>query len=807
MPSKTDCWGIEVGSHALKAVHLVKTSSGVLLDDYAILPFKRVLTTPDLNVEEMIQVQLDTLISKHDLGKSSVVVSVPGNKKLARFAKLPPVAKKEIPNIVRYEAAQQIPFPMEEVEWDYHVFQQEDSPDVEVGIFAITKENIAHFLSNFNAVNLTIDSATLSPLAVYNAFVHGEEDDEKGMIYIDIGTTTTDVIIVENGSVWTRTFTIGGNSFTEALVKSFKLSFPKAEKLKREARTSKYARQIFQAMRPVFAELVQEIQRTLGHYRSFNRDSEFEKIVGVGSTFKLPGLLKFLKQQLQMDVVRPGIFEGAEIAGRLESEIADNAINLATAYGLALQGIGEATVSANILPDMILRERMWKAKQGWFAGAAAMMLLACGASTAVYFKDAAATEKSFDDNLSRVRMVTNKARGYQSSLNEVSKEDPRVKVENLNRMLDYRTVWPSILEDINMASAAQVENDDATRELQLATFTADYKTIAELPRPERKRVYIEKISAQFEPIPVHEDPNAGLGMASEYSEVEVADPIAGQFTLDNFWKVPSSGDFGGYDDYGEYSDGYDDGSGYYEESGESYDEGEESYDEGEESSEEDGSELEGPRFVITIEGTTPYKNPHVFLSQHFIQWLKDNADRADRPYTIELPETPLVNIAKIGALDSNRGGLSGEFSRYEREEVITEVRPDTMVGNREQYDAYEEEELLLREELGTMGMEGGSVGTVANMERSTGAATAEEIMSLLPEYPLKEERVENDYRFTIKWYVQLRKPLDARRSEKPELIAEGDAGEGGAVEGEGQMDDAEMDTTESSTEADEEVQV
>jgi len=64
-----------------------------------------------------------------------------------------------------------------------------------------------------------------------------------------------------------RSIPIGGNNFTETLVKAFKLPFAKAEDLKRNAATSKYARQIFQAMRPVFADLVAEIQRSVGFMR------------------------------------------------------------------------------------------------------------------------------------------------------------------------------------------------------------------------------------------------------------------------------------------------------------------------------------------------------------------------------------------------------------------------------------------------------------------------------------------------------------------------------------------------------------
>ena len=78
--------------------------------------------------------------------RGSVVVSVPGNAAFAKFAKLPPVDPKRISDIVKFEAVQQIPFQIEEVEWDYQIFRQPDSPDVEVGIFAITKDRVERFL-------------------------------------------------------------------------------------------------------------------------------------------------------------------------------------------------------------------------------------------------------------------------------------------------------------------------------------------------------------------------------------------------------------------------------------------------------------------------------------------------------------------------------------------------------------------------------------------------------------------------------------------------------------------------------------
>jgi hypothetical protein len=113
MPKATDCWGIEVGSNAIKAIRLQRQGADVSIVDFDVIPFKKILTTPDLDVDEAIRVGLDQFVNRHNLSKSGLVVSVPGHMAFARFAKLPPVEPKKIPDIVRFEAVQQIPFPIE----------------------------------------------------------------------------------------------------------------------------------------------------------------------------------------------------------------------------------------------------------------------------------------------------------------------------------------------------------------------------------------------------------------------------------------------------------------------------------------------------------------------------------------------------------------------------------------------------------------------------------------------------------------------------------------------------------------------
>lgn len=380
MASVQAVWGIDVGRCALKALKLRLAGDGkveFVAKDY--IEHAKILSQPDADRSELISRALEAFLSHHDISKDEIVVSVPGQHTLARFTKLPPVAAKRIPDIVRYEADQQIPFDMDEVIWDYQTFQQEGAPDLEVGIFAMKRELIREHLLHFEQASIEPIAVQSGPLAVYNAAKFDGMLGDETTILLDIGAENTDLIIATQDTFWTRTVPIGGNNFTEALVKSFKLSFSKAEGLKRTADSSKYARQIFQAMRPIFADLVQELQRSIGFYSSTHRDTHVEKVVCLGNAFKLPGLRKYLQQNLGLPVETPESFKMAAPSGvSRDAEFQDQLLSFTVAYGLALQGADQGAVTSNLLPTEIAKQVVWRKKRPAFAAAAACLVLAGG---------------------------------------------------------------------------------------------------------------------------------------------------------------------------------------------------------------------------------------------------------------------------------------------------------------------------------------------------------------------------------------------------------------------------------------------
>jgi len=493
MPSSTDCWGIEIGANAVKAVRLNRSGDEISLADFEVIPHKKVLTAPEVDADESIRIALQELQARHNLNKSTVIVSVAGHMAFARFAKLPPVEPKKIPDIVKFEAVQQIPFPIEQVEWDYQTFEDPDSPDVEVGIFAMTRDRLTPYLHNIQQTGLPVHGLCLAPVAIFNALIYDQdlEEAEDGTILMDIGTSATDLIVVEGGRAWLRTIPIGGNHFTEALVRSFKLSFSKAEKLKREAASSKYARQIFHAMRPVFVDLVQEVQKSLGYYQSLHRDTELTRLIGLGSTFRLPGLQTFLKQQLQLEVTRLDALNKIEAEGRDASTFADNTVTMAPAYGLALQGLGLGKVRCNLLPAPVVRQQVWKAKQPWFIAAAAGVLIATGLAWGDLYLAKNAYESAENESARReISQITNRASKAVADWNDVeAQQDPRQQIGNIMGMLDYREVWPAVIRDLDEAILAANP--------QPALLEGDIEQIAQIPRNQRRIVFIDEMQVEY----------------------------------------------------------------------------------------------------------------------------------------------------------------------------------------------------------------------------------------------------------------------------------------------------------------------
>lgn len=497
-------WAIDVGSSSLKAVCYRSNGDNIEIVESIIIDHKFVLSAPGVSEEKRQKAVSDSiadLAQRRDLRNEQVVISVPGQTSFARFIKLPPVDKKKIPKMIQFEAQQQIPFDIHEVEWDYQLMNDADSPDASVGIFAIKNDLIASILANYTQNDVRISQVQMAPIALYN-FACYEYDDitsspKKATILLDMGTDNTNLVICSGRNVWQRCIPMGGNSFTQAIASAFKIDFEKAEKLKRGAQASKYAKQIFQAMRPVYTKLSEEIQRSVGFYLSTS-NVEFTKVIAIGGGFRLQGVAKFLQQSLGVKIVMPSDFKKATLSDQLNAaKFHESILELAVGYGLGAQALGMGMIDTNLLPRKLARSMIWKQKAGYFNIAAAMLLIVGVLAFGRALKDKMAFAANEQSRM-EVQRVLSTAQQVQSELSEQkSKEDPlKAEIEKYFDYFENRDVVVSFIEGIVKCLPDEEKNPEQA-ELYQAFKTGDVKSITEIPRDERKQIFITSVSVNY----------------------------------------------------------------------------------------------------------------------------------------------------------------------------------------------------------------------------------------------------------------------------------------------------------------------
>ncbi|MDX1945260.1 MAG: pilus assembly protein PilM [Pirellulaceae bacterium] len=516
MAKSTAVWGIDIGRCALKALRCRLDGDAVVADGFDYIEYPKLLTQPDADAPQLVKEALEQFLSRNSLKGDKVAICVSGESGLARYFKPPPVDVKKIADIVKYEAKQQIPFALEDVIWDYQRLaggQEVDgfALDTEIGLFAMKREQVAKALTPYNVANIEVDIIQLAPIAIYNYIGYdvakglkdGEEYNSEApppsTVVLSIGTDTTDLVVTNGFRVWQRNIPLGGNHFTRQLSKDLKLTFAKAEHLKRNPKQAEDPKAVFQAMRPVFADLVTEMQRSIGFFQSLDRKAKIEKVVMLGNTVKLPGLVQYLGKHLGypiQEIESFGKLSGAAVV--TSPSFKDNLLAFGACYGLCLQGLGKGKLSTNLLPREIVVQRMIKAKKPWAVAGVGLLTLAC-ALNFVFFS-VALNQVHEDREIGgyKWKEAQTKAKSVSMMSNQLKSADDKQKADlkflrsigqEVVGASDRRVLWSEVMLAINSSLPPMAEK-------QPSGVIPDPQ---QLPFIQRRDLKIEYIESQYFP--------------------------------------------------------------------------------------------------------------------------------------------------------------------------------------------------------------------------------------------------------------------------------------------------------------------
>jgi type IV pilus assembly protein PilM len=387
MDSNTTAWGLDIGFSGIKAVQLQREGSQVMLAGYALQPIEQ-----GGDRDQAVADALQALAAQENLSDAPVIVALSGRQIFTKTINIPVLNAKSIHRMVELEARQQIPGDFNEVSWSYHLSPALDGASYDVALFAARNDIIHQLITTCDNAGIQLAGISVGSLAIYNYVQYDQQfEEDEAVIILDVGAENTDLVVYQGDSLWMRNLGISGNDITRAFQKKFGVPFSEAETLKFQVNESRQAGRILKVFEGVVGELVTEVQRSLGFYKNLNAEAQFESVVVAGHTFRLQVLSEVKADRLGYPIISLVEMERIALSPAIDHDrFLEDVQSLSTATGLALQGIGEAHATVNLLPSQLRLQRILGTKR--WAAVAILVIIAVSIAISWFVRDNIAHE-------------------------------------------------------------------------------------------------------------------------------------------------------------------------------------------------------------------------------------------------------------------------------------------------------------------------------------------------------------------------------------------------------------------------------
>ena len=407
------------------------------------------------------KLQVEQIVGELGVKGRSVNYAIASHVIFTRPVTLPSVGDAtQVEQIVAFEAQQNVPYPIDEVVWDWQLLDAGDGGQVEVILAAIKSDLLDEINTSAQAGGLKPAVVEIAPMALYNALRYNYPDAEGCTILLDIGSRTTNLLFCEPGKIFPRRLNIGGSSITTAIAKDFGCSFSEAETRKvndgfvslggtyAEPDDAEIAR-ISKITRNQMTRLHQEIARSITFYRSEHGGSQPVRVLIAGGTASLPYIREFFQEKfpgMEVDYFNP--LRNVTVADTANTdEVARATHTLGELVGLALRALGNCPMELNLRPASVVKEGKRAAQRPYLIAAGACILSALGAWWQYYENAASRTDEVTEKLKQKAAPLAALDRDIKAAQGEV---DALIKsVQPLAQVAQEREYWVNLLADLN----------------------------------------------------------------------------------------------------------------------------------------------------------------------------------------------------------------------------------------------------------------------------------------------------------------------------------------------------------------------
>lgn len=339
--------GLDISSSAVKLVEFTRQGNGFALACYA----AEGMPAGAINEKSIVDIEaageaIRKCVKRSGTNLKDAAIAIGGAAVITKVITMPAsLGDDEMGEQIELQADQYIPFPLEEVSYDYEVIGPSDSdPDmVDVLLAATRSENVEQRQEVLAAAGLTAKVVDIEAYALENAcrlltYQMPDLGVERTIAVVDFGATTTTFSVLNDlRIIYTRDQQFGGKQLTEEVMRQYGLSYEEAGKAKKEGGLpDNYQAEV---LHPFMDDMAQQVNRSMQFFLSSNSQYEsLDLLIICGGCSGIPGADTHIQERTGIPTVIGNPFGEVKVSSKAKAQLAESdAGALMIACGLALR--------------------------------------------------------------------------------------------------------------------------------------------------------------------------------------------------------------------------------------------------------------------------------------------------------------------------------------------------------------------------------------------------------------------------------------------------------------------------------------
>lgn len=331
-------FGLDIGTNSIRLVQLSGGPDKYTLEAFGVAEIPAGILQSDSKLDHQKLAEIITgLLKKSQVDTRNVVSAIPGTSVFNAVVKMPPMTQSELAKAIIYQAEQNIPLKLEEVKYDWQVIKQDpDTKELTVMIIAAAKGKVGQMMNLFQYADLNVLALETATVAIARSL---STPSDPLVLVLDIGATTTEIAIVENGILTqTRSFPLAGFAMTRAVSQNLGLEMDQAEQFKKKfgLAQDKLEGQVYRVIEPILKNILYEAVRSSKFYQE-QSGKTVNRVVLTGGSSRLPLIAEYIKSYMGMEVIFGNPWSNISFQSSFNDKLNEIAPEFATAIGLAMR--------------------------------------------------------------------------------------------------------------------------------------------------------------------------------------------------------------------------------------------------------------------------------------------------------------------------------------------------------------------------------------------------------------------------------------------------------------------------------------